>query len=120
MSKDYEIHIRLEQRTRDALIQAASRDQKSEKPNISKYIRKMVLEQKESTSQAVALELHALRNQMIRIGNNINQIARIANETGKMEESEKLCEYLMTLYQMFDALRSSISAKGEAADNQDI
>ena len=113
MAKNHELHIRIDQLTRDALIHAAAKDQNTENPNISKYLRKLILENDITLSQEVAAELHILRNQVIRIGNNLNQMARVANETGMAAEVECITKEMNALYKLFETVQKSMANIGD-------
>ena len=112
MAKNTELHVRLDQHTKVLLYQAAAEDQKTDKPNISKYIRKLIINSNgKAVPQETAIELHQLRNQVIRIGNNLNQMARVANETGVCADSAQIRAEMEKIYQAFSELREVIESR---------
>ena len=111
MSKSCVFHFRLDKRAKDALIRAAAADQKTDKPNCSKYLRKLILSGSGSMTEELAMELHQLRNQVSRIGNNLNQLARVANQTGKVQDAELIQEEIGRLYEVFDGVKERIAEK---------
>ena len=108
MSMLYTFQLRLNQRTKDILIRAAAADQKTDKPNCSQYIRKLILSGSGSMTEELAMELHQLRNQISRIGNNLNQLARVANQTGNMQDAEMIQKEIGQLYEALEDVKNRI------------
>lgn len=95
MNKDRYLHIRMDDKTWQLLSDAAAREQNTDTPNISKYVRALIGKTSHGVTDDLVSAIHALENQIIRIGNNINQIARSAN-MGLITEEQKirLMEYM--------------------------
>ena len=118
MSMLYTFQLRLDQRTREILIRAAAADQKTDKPNCSQYIRKLILSGSGSMTEELAMELHQLRNQVSRIGNNLNQLARVANQTGNAQDAEMIREEIERIYGEFEDIKYRIEKKtGQKKDD---
>ena len=111
MSMLYTFQLRLDQRTRDILTRAAAADQKTDKPNCSQYIRTLILSRSGSMTEELAIELHQLRNQVSRIGNNLNQLARVANQTGNVQDAEMIQKEIGRLYEAFEDVKNGIEKK---------
>ena len=62
-------------------------------------------------TEELAMELHQLRNQVSRIGNNLNQLARVANQTGNMQDAEMIQEEIDQIYKMFEDVKNHIEKK---------
>ena len=118
MSLLYTFQLRLDQRTRDILTCVAAADQKTDKPNCSQYIRKLILSESGSMTEELAMELHQLRNQVSRIGNNLNQLARVANQTGNAQDAEMIQKEISRLYEVFEDVKNRIEKKiGQKKDD---
>lgn len=77
--KTSRFELRLDERLRRYLFELASEAQQTQEPNCSEYIRDMLLEKHDGVNKEILCQLHELENQIKRIGNNVNQIARAVN-----------------------------------------
>lgn len=59
-------------------------------------------------TEELAMELHQLRNQISRIGNNLNQLARVANQTGNMQDAEMIQKEIGQLYEALEDVKNRI------------
>ena len=62
-------------------------------------------------TEELAMELHQLRNQVSRIGNNLNQLARVANQTGNAQDAEMIREEIERIYGEFEDIKYRIEKK---------
>lgn len=95
MSKDKIIPIRFKKKDYDYLRKKAKEYKKlnhpdSSKEHISTYCRKVLTGRidREGRISGDRKEIYELWNQVRKVGNNINQIARVANETGQIDKKE--------------------------------
>lgn len=69
-------------------------------------------------TEELAMELHQLRNQVSRIGNNLNQLARVANQTGNAQDAEMIREEIERIYGEFEDIKYRIEKKtGQKKDD---
>ncbi len=76
MKKELYLHVRMDEETMQILKNAAAQNANG---NVSDYIRNLIRKDSRQMTDDLAVGIHGLEHQMIRIGNNINQIARSAN-----------------------------------------
>ncbi len=85
MKKDLYLHVRMDEETMQILKCAATQTTNG---NVSDYIRNLIRKDNRQMTDDLAAGIHGLEHQMIRIGNNINQIARSAN-AGLMSSAQR-------------------------------
>ncbi len=85
MKKKLYLHVRMDEETMQILKHAATQNANG---NVSDYIRNLIRKDNRKMTDELASAIHGLEHQMIRIGNNINQIARSAN-AGLMTPAQK-------------------------------